>query len=392
MSSSSEVRASLIEEATAGTTPATPAMLGLPITSQNMRDLVSYLESQQITSSRDLCAPSRVSRSSAGSLGCEFAYASPGEALYEAILGAMHADVADSTTTFTGATFNATNRTLTPATGQNFGDVTGTDGTIEPGDLIRINDGANPGYYVIDTITLTGNDITGATVQGTGTGADETVTFVRGERIVNGTTNRHYSIEISRLDIGLHHLFRKQVFDTMAINIATEQITNINFTTVGGLSVPSSTEIGASYATVGECQPVMDSVSVPIILVGGNEYDVTSVTVNANNGARARTRVGTDSVGRIARSRFRVNGSISMYKSSNVELLKYINGQSSSFAAVQEDSLGRAWAYSTPTVTYTRNETPTTNPDGDEIETMDYTSSRASNRAYTLKLQRFPAA
>ena len=137
----------------------------------------------------------------------------------------------------------------------------------------------------------------------------------------------------------------------------------------------------------------MEPVNIPtLILGGGQSYEVTGVSINVANSLRARTKLGLNTIGTISRGKFRVTGTISMYKIDNTELSKYLNNQESSLTVVQEDDDRQAWTYHVPRVKYSSVATATNGPDSDEVEQLNYTAIQDSTSTYTLKMQRFSAA
>lgn len=387
MSNSSEIRVSMIEEVTPGTTPGSPVMKILPTTGQDLQPLVRYIESQTINPDRNRADLVRVGRSSGGTLPCEMRWGIPGEAMYEALRAAMCRQTEDAEIT-TAACSTGTASNLILKVGATFI----TDG-YQVGDVIRLTGGtaADMGYRVITTmVSETVIEVGGAAFAG----SLSDVTLKRGARLNNGSYHRHFTIEISRLDIGKHMVLRKQVFNNADLVIATGAITQASFQLTGGdvenVSHATTGITGATYSTP-PTRNVMDAIAVPLLLFGGAEYECNEVRMSLANNAQAREKIGLDSVGTIRRGQFHVNGSMSWYYDGFTEQDKFINNIATSAVVVQEDSTGAAWTYHIPRLKYNNVRASTSGPNTDDTFQGDYSAIVDTTGAYTMRLQRFTA-
>lgn len=383
MSNSDELRVSLIEESTPGVTPLTPAMLVLQTTGQDLTDLVRYIESQTLTSRRNVKDLSRVSRSSAGNLPAELFWASSTEALFHAVRAVM-CSAEDAEITVASCTAVAGGNTLTRPSGN-----WTTGNAVKVDDIVKLSGGTaeDMGYFRVSAVDPTTLTFDSSIVF---TGSIGNVSVKRGARMDNGTTHRHFSVEISKLDINQHNLFKKQVFNTMDVAIAVGAISTMSFGMVGGLSVQSGTEVGASY-TDPAVRTVMDAISVPLLLVGGVEYEMSNLRMNVSNNAQSREKVGSDSVGTIRRGKFRVSGNAQWYHDGFVEYEKFVGNESTSIALVNEDADGAAWSWHLPRAKWSNLRAPTTGPNADDYMQGDFTAIEAEAGGYTLRTQRFTA-
>lgn len=365
MSNADELRVSLIEESTPGVTPASPAMLVLPTTGQSLQDLVRYIESRTIRNNRNVADAQRVSRSSGGGLPCEMRWASSTEALYHAVRAVM-CSTENAEVVVSGGTPNVT---VIGGTGfvQRFDGVTWDSAGVLQGDIVRFELaglGIDNGAYGL-VIGTAGTDMQvwigrnfNATVAG--------VTLRRGARMDNGTTHRHFSVEISRLDIGKHYLLKKQVFDTLDLNVSVGGISTMNFGLVGGSTTRGNSGVGASYTNPAS-RPVMDSVNVPLLLVSTGVYDMSNFGMSISNNAVPRERIGLDSVGTIRRGQFRVTGSAEWYFEGFTEFDKFVDNVSSYAVFVQQDASRYAWSWYLPNMKWTNVVASTDGPNTDDM-------------------------
>lgn len=385
MSNADELRVSLIEESTPGVTPATPTMLVLPTTGQSLQDIVRYVESRTIRNNRNVTDAQRVSRSSGGGLPCEMRWAASTEALYHVIRAALCA-VENAEVVVSGGTPNAT---VIGGTGfvQRFDGVTWESSGVIVGDVVRFELtglGVDNGAYGIVIVTA-GTDMQvwigrnfAATVAG--------VTVRRGARMDNGTTHRHFSIEVSRLDIGKHYLLKKQVINTLDLSVSVGGISTLNFGTVGGSTTRGDSAIGSAYTDPAN-RPVMDSVNVPLMLVAAGAYDMSNFGLSITNNAVPRERIGLDSVGTIRRGKFRVTGNAEWYFDDFTEFNKFVDNQSSYAVFVQQDASRYAWSWYLPNMKWTNVVAATEGPDTDDMFKGQFLLTELGN--ISLRCQRF---
>ena len=395
MSNSSEVRVSIVEESTPGTTPTNPAFLVLPTTGQDLQPLVRYIESQTLAPGRNRADLIRVSRSSGGSIPMEMRWALPAEAMFHVVRAALCASAETAAATASGALCITGSGVILLAAGFPQAD-------WKIGDVVRIDGAsvypADGGYARIVGYSVA---TAGDAIEVDRVFAGDTVDVVRGARMDNAATHRHYTVEVARTDINKAAIFRLQVIDTLDIELATGAITRASLTLTGGdvefVNAPiSGTGMSAIYITGATYTSppsrfVMDAVEVPIMKIAGVEYECNSVRMSLSNNALAREKIGLDSVKTVRRGQFLVQGSFQWYYDGSTEQAKYVNNQASDCYVVQEDSDGNAWTYSIPRMKYSSVRAPTSGPNSDDYFQGDYSAIVDSTNTYTLRVQRFAA-
>jgi hypothetical protein len=385
MSNSGEIRVSIVEEITPGTTPASPTMLILPTTGQDMRPLIRYIESNTISPNRNRADTIRVNRSSGGGLPCELRWGTSGEALYQAIRAIMccNEDAAD---TVSDATI------VGPLSIGSLFKTGAFSGSLwKAGDVVRVTGNTFPqdgGYGLIDSVSAPdGVSYKYKSSAGQVGGA----TCVRGARLQNAAVHRHFTVEIARLDIGKYVRFKKSVFNTASINIATGQISTINFGLVAGDVEFANTPISGATYTAPTNRDVMDCVSVPVLQFSGVERECTSITLQIDNQAVPREKIGLSNVGTIRRGQWLLTGSARYYYDGDDDLKKYANGQAGDIVIAQEDVSGNAWTWAVPRAKWTDVSTPTSGPNQDDYFEGQFSAIADSTNTYTARLQRFVA-
>lgn len=401
MSESNQVEVSIVEET--GTLPNTSvpndaAFKILPVTGQSLGPIVRYIESQTLNANRNLADLIRVSFSAGGALPMEMRFAVPGEAMFEVMRAVLCASAEVSAATVTSVTCVA-----------GLGAITKNGAFAEAdflvGDIISISGcavAADNGYAVIQRHANSG-DI-GSPAPEDGIFVDKTfvtgslagATIKRHARMVNAATHRNFAILIHRKDLsnnGKYLLLRKSVFSGMDINVNTGAITTANLSVVAGSAV-----FGSSLSAVGctgtptftqpAARTVMDAISVPLMRVGGVDYECTRIQIAMDNNAAAVEKIGTPEATRVARRQFRLTGQQQWYYDSSTEQQKYAQNQLSTAALIQEDGNGNGWSYSIPRFKWSNARGDTSGPQQDDYFQGDYSAIVDATGSRTVLVQR----
>lgn len=397
MSNSSELRVSIVEESTPGVTPASPSFLVLPTTGQNLQPLLRYLESQTLAPGRNVADVVRATNSSGGQIPCELRWGDMSEAVGQLMRAVMCAteDAAVSQTTL-----SLISGGLKSIVGASAGDLPQASWKI--GDVVKVTAATDPfdlGYARITDNTF--NPGQAITVDKAFVGAIATASATRGARMQNGATHRHFTIEIARTDINKAIIFRKQVVNTLDLEISTGAISKANFGFVGGnvqfvdspVSGTGQSAIylaGATYS-VPPARTVMDAVSVPLVHVAGAEYECSSIRINIDNKAQPREIIGPtgSSVGTIRRGQFNVTGSFQWYYDGSTEQAKFVSNTPTDFVVVIEDEAGKAWSLSIARAKWSAVRADTSGPDTDDFFNGDFRAIVDATNSWTMRLQRW---
>jgi len=375
----SRTRTSLIQEVTPGTQPA-GAMLVVPKTNCTLRDAVGYRASDIIRSDANVQGVHKVSDGVTGGLATELQYAPSAEALGLLIAGAFRSTFTAAATQSTGVT--CTTNVLSAGTPD-------LDTICEVGDIVRVRTSGDVllGYYRVTIVSAGAHTIT---VEGTlANGSNYKV--LRGARIKNGTTDKHFSIEHARLDAALFHIFRGMGVGSMGIRVADEQLTTVAFGLEGMNSERGTSTFGASGHTDPTSYATIAATSVPVLRIGGTEYEVMSASFDFANNLRARRKVGTSGPTSIGRGTFTVTGSVDMYLDAWTELTKYEAGTASAILLAMHDEAGNGCSLSLPTVKWTDGSESTDRKDTDDMARLRFQAEMHATELVTARLQFFLA-
>lgn len=375
MSDSNRVRVSLIEESTPGTTPS-GNFLVMPKTGQSLKNIIRYLESQIIRNDANVQGVHRVSVGAGGGLPTELQYMPSGEALHTLMLAAMR-----STETAAATAVSSVVATSGVLAG------TSIETGVEVGDVVRVRTagGVLAGYY---PVTATGtNQIT------VGGGVPDFAGYVvqRGARVKNGTTDKHLSIEVARLDAGLYQVFQGCAVGRMGIRIADEQISQLSFDVEGMASLRG----GSAYATGSYVDPTsypsMTATSVPTFRIAGTTYEATDIAIQWDNRVQGRRRVGATGPTSIRRGSHVVTGTVTVYHDAWTEISKYAGGTGSDIVIACEDSSSNGLAISIPEIKWTDGMVETRGRDQDDFARLTFQAELDATQGITCRLQRWAA-
>lgn len=392
MSNANYIRVSIVQESTFGTTPATPSFLVLPTTGQTMRDRVGYQQSQTIRSDRNIKDLVRLTKAAGGGLPCELTFSGPTEALGQAIRAVLCSAAETASVTVAGNSADEADDFVERGSGSWV-----SDGFVV-GDIVKVTGNQFPsddGYYKVSGVDALVLTLEGANWAGT----DASVTVTRGARMLNGTTERSFSIEVARTDIDIAQIFTGCVFDTMALAVADEAITTVNFT----LQAASSTRVddpvsgtgasalyvtGATY-TSPTVNPVMDALSVPEFQVAGLSYAAKSIGMTLANNATPRTQIGTLGPQSMKLGSFNATGSFQAYMDGFDDFDDFAGNTPTDFWFVLEDANGKAWSFSFPEAKFSDIGADTNGLDQEDYKNGSIQAYLDSTEGCTVRVQRW---
>jgi hypothetical protein len=296
-----------IEEATRGTTPATPAWQELRHTGASLALTKEVLESGEIRSDRQIVDVRHGNKQVGGDINSEFSYTTY-DALLEALLGSSFA----------------------------------TDGG--------------------------------------GAGID---------RLEVGTDRTYFSIMREFSDITNFHVATGCEINTLALNIAPNQIVTSDWGIIGDDQTASGTApAGSTYVAPTTTDP-MDSFTGTITEGGGSIGVVTSLTVNVDNGIEALFAVGSDTIVDTGIGRSNVTGTLEVYFESQTLLDKFWNETESSVVFELTDPAGNKQTWTLPRVKYTGGQ-PDVSGEGPITISMPFQALYDTTEQTNLRIDRDP--
>ena len=403
MTQSLHHRLAIVEETGGlGTTPATPAMLlleGGPTT-----PAINAPKQQSTTIRNDGNVKSSIpmNRSAGFSREQELVYPTAGEGLLAEIEAGLRApsEAAQVSVTIAipGGDATVTSSALFTA------------GVWQVGDIVRVAGVTNVTSYnrsfrisAFDStsqLTLEGGD--GYAFGSPGSG---TITLTRGARMVNGTTNRSFSVEECWLDSPYNMMsWTGQRVAMVETGFQIGGKSNIRIGYVGqdgtpttmddGTASPGEGYAGATYTDYTE-SPVFDPTRSIQVVSGDVDIPAQALSVTMETRARARhaTTAGA-TPDAIPTGTFGCRVNLTAYAAVLTLLTQYRAGTEVAVWCYMEDANGKAISVSLGTVVWDAGSLPTPGADADAIITVSGTATLttavdANDQDSTVRFQRF---
>ena len=355
---------------------------------------LSYINSEEIRSDRQLTDLVQVSLEASGDLVIELSYGSYDE-LIESLMG--------STFSTPNASYSATatvdaNNTLNssaafsalPAKGQ-WVKISGRTNT------------ANNGYFQVSkTVDPTSSIITFEGTPLTIDATSESTTIAESAMLRMGTTDQSFTIvkEFSDTSPVTYFTFVGMRVSSMSLSLAVGSILTGSFSFMGQTYTASTT---APDGTLGNETPalttsVMNSVGsiANIWFDGADAFGAgtffSNLTLDVDGALRMQNAIGyLGSVG-IGQGRFNVSGNISIYFKDLSVYNKYINDNSFKLAFSVQDTAGNAYIFSMGNVKLESATVTAGGSDQDVVIGATYRGSMDANTLTMLQIDRFAAA
>jgi hypothetical protein len=386
-------RVSIVAEGTFGTTPATPAMLRLPVTAHAMADRVPQSPSNIINQTRNIEDMVRVGRGATGSLTCELRHSPSGEGLSAAMFALISNSFVAVAATVASCTTTVGAKTITRASGSFVND------GIVVGDIIRLSGGlaADMGYLRVTTVlalTITVDRVA------TFTGSPSNVTVTRGARATNALSEQSFTVEIAHLDLQRAHIYRGVVFNSASINLAVNQLATISFQCEAKDSIVTgntgTTDVfltGATYAAM-TFAPTLDPIGVQEVQLSnasgvGQDVPAQSVAMAISNNIRPREQLAALGPVGMPRGLFTASANLSAYFDNQDDQTTFLGNTATDFWLATVDANSRGWSFAIPQAKITDLSVPVQGPGSDIFRTMTVSGYRSQAQDCTLRLQRW---
>jgi len=355
---------------------------------------LSYINSEEIRSDRQLTDLVQVSLEASGDLVIELSYGSYDD-LIESLMGSTFStpDASYSAT----ATVDANNTlnssaafSALPAKGQ-WVKISGRTNT------------ANNGYFQVSkTVDPTSSIITFEGTPLTIDATSESTTIAESAMLRMGTTDQSFTIvkEFSDTSPVTYFTFVGMRVSSMSLSLAVGSILTGSFSFMGQTYTASTT---APDGTLGNETPalttsVMNSVGsiANIWFDGADAFGAgtffSNLTLDVDGALRMQNAIGyLGSVG-IGQGRFNVSGNISIYFKDLSVYNKYINDNSFKLAFSVQDTAGNAYIFSMGNVKLESATVTAGGSDQDVVIDATYRGSMDANTLTMLQIDRFAAA
>lgn len=386
-------RVSIVPEVTYGVTPATPAMLRLPVTGHSMADRVSQTPSNIINQTRNIEDMVRTGRGATGTLPCELRHSPNGEGLNAAMFALLSNSTVTAAATVTTCTTTAANKTVTRGSGSFI-----TDG-FAVGDIIRLSGGlaADMGYLRVTNVvalTLTVDRVANFT------GSPGNVTVTRGARATNALSEQSFTVEIAHLDLQRAHIYRGCVFNSASINLAVNQLATVSFQleakdsiVTGNTGTTDQFVTGATYSAM-TFAPTLDPIGVQEVQLSnasgvGQDVPAQSVALSIANNIRPREQLAALGPVSMSRGQFTASANLSAYFDNQDDQTTFLGNTATDLWMVAVDANGRGWSVAMPQAKITDLSVPVSGPGSDIFRSMTVAGYRSQAQDCTLRLQRW---
>lgn len=385
MSNADQVAVAMIKETTFGTAPS-GSYLRMRITSESLAQTSSYIASNELREDRQITDQIRSEVGAGGTIDFELSYGGSGSA-FDALLQYLMFSAAWSTEEENTGTFSSVSATKTFSG-------TGISAGFVVGQWVRARgfSAAVDGYYKIATIPDANSFTVVQTVAADVTGGgDEVVTM--GSQLVNGTTLSTVAIEReftdNTNDFAIHEGYGVQQFSlqTQANGIITGQFQFMGKTERSATASPGS---GYTAAPTNEVMNAIDHVA--LILRNGASVDLSTISLQANNNLRGRTRIGEEGPFSLGAGKFNVTGSLEGYYDGPGRIDDFLDDTAGDAAIVFQDSagtVGNAYIFDVPQMKLTSGTRNAQGTNQDVMDPVNFAAYMDPTEGITLRIVRF---
>lgn len=235
-------------------------------------------------------------------------------------------------------------------------------------------------------LTFQGTPFTGLTGNG---GVAVTVS---GARVVNGTTQRSFTLEKNFGDISQTVTYKGMVHNKLSLKLASGALLTGESEFLGqGASQQAGTLLNASV-TASTANAVMNGVSnVANILEGGAALSGTyikSLSLDISNNLRGQDAIGTLGNVGVASGTVEVTGSIELYFADGTLYQKFINNTSSSLSFRINDASLNGYVFTLPNVKYSGGKINAGGINQDVMVSLNFQALRDSVSGNTIVIDR----
>jgi hypothetical protein len=390
-------------ETTWGTTPGSTALQALRITSESLGFNIENITSNELDYSRMVGDLIQTGAENSGGIDFELSYGTFDDLLEGAMMSDWVGVAGGATGTITSGTAGSNLEFTLNGTSNLIVLGSGVTHSIIAGQWIRLlNSTADDGYHYVTTVsgaTLTvSTDLTGGEVLG-----ESDAAVIKGFRLRNGSTKKHYTIERYHADMtpALYFQFQGMMVNQMSLNAAANAILTGNMSFIGkGLrnSIVATSSCGTS-TTAANDNNVMNAVSnVANIMEGSTLTAMSGVYIQSldftlNNNLRGNAAIGTLGNTSVSLGRCEVNGSMNVYFTNKNLYDKYLAGTESGLSfRVSElaTATHNSYVFTFPRVKFASDTVNAGGINTDVIENFTWQALRHATQSCLINIDRFP--
>lgn len=379
---------SYIEESTYGTTPS-GNLQEIRMTGESLKGDTQTTNSAEIRDDRMISDVLRTMVSASGDIQFELSYGSFDDFLVAALRSSGWTTEEAVISASTDITFASNTITLGSGSWTN---------TPAAGDWVRVTGATDEplanSFYKVTAATSTVITVE-QTIQDTGVESGA-VTITNGAQIVNGVTDKSFSIERKYGDIAsTFEAFTGMEVETFTLSITAEGIVTGSFGFMGKLAASASSTIGTGY-TDANTNPIVNSTdNVQGIQEAYADLASTAFSLSLANNLRGRTQIGALGYQSVGDGQLELTGTLQKYLADNVLANKHLNFTESSICVfiTDESSIvtGNSYVIEIPLINYTSGQRVAGSNNTDVITDHAWSAKRDATDDAMIRITRFPA-
>lgn len=261
-------------------------------------------------------------------------------------------------------------------------DVSGFTGTSTRNARMKVLKKLSTTSYLVSRVD-------GTAITGTATAANARV---RGDALVNGTTQKSFSMDKTFQDVSETIYFRGMVASGFTLTLPAEEKIMVTFPFMG-LKGDSADYTGTTTQTNATTTDIMNSADHVATLkeTGDDITSITNMTIELANGLRNKPAVSSlEGVG-IGTSRANVSGSLSVYFTNQDLYEKFLDNEDVDILMELRDAAGNSYYFNLPRVKVTAMNIQAGGTDQDVISEGSYQAIRDPVTDKTIIITRIPA-
>jgi hypothetical protein len=384
MSDSSRVQLAGIAESQWGATPSS-ALTAIRYNTENLGHRKETTRSDEVRSDRQVTDITEVGSNADGGWDFEMSYAAH-DIYYQGVFAEdFTADLAFGPVTTIDAddadnSFNDS--------GSGFGTA------LVPGQWIYSKGwatGANNGYFEIVSATTAKIVVTGGLLVTEAVGPS--ISF-NASTLVNGVTEKSYTLEKNMSDATQFMAFRGCRMDSLTLNIASRQKVTGTFGVMGKSGALAGATAGSGAYDAAPTNEILNaSKNVGKVLEGGAVLGagifLQTLEANYNAGLRVVDGVGQSDAVDIGLGRFICNGSLVALFEDEVLFDKYVNSTVSSISVVLTDPAGNTMILSFPAIVYTNGDVVGSGNDNEVVASLEWEAKMHAAQGVMARIDKF---
>lgn len=385
MSDSSRVQLAGIAEVTWGVTPAS-ALAAIRYTTETLGHRKETVRSDEVRSDRQVTAIVEVGSNADGGFDFEMSFAAH-DIYYEGMFAGAF------TTPFA---FGPITTISAAAADNSFNDSgSGFGSALVPGQWIYSKgwvDPANNGYFEIVSATTAKIVVTGGTLVTEAVGPS--ISF-DASTLVNGTTEKSFTLEKDMSDITQFFTLKGCRMGTLTLNIASRAKVTGSFGVMGKSGALAATTAGSGAYVAAPTNEILNaSANVGKLLEGGAVLGtgifMQTLEINYDANLRVIDGIGQADAVDVGLGRFTVAGSLTALFEDEVLFDKYVNSTDSKLAVVLTDVDSNSMVVSFPAIVYTNGDVIGSGNDNEVVASLEFEAKMHATQNVMARIDKFP--